>query len=121
MKRLLFLLCIATGTCAWAQVNLTRIGNEWRQGDRLDKVQVEYVCPNDGGSGQVWRLGQITKKSEGYRQSVASSGDTIAVFHPDRIVHYVMHGDTLWDKGEQQRRTYRICQEERPVLHYPFQ
>ncbi|MBP5347044.1 MAG: hypothetical protein J6Y99_12605, partial [Bacteroidales bacterium] len=58
--------------------------------------------------------------SEERRESVASNGDTIAVFLPDRIVHYVVHGDTLWDKGEQQRRTYRICQEERPVLRYPF-
>ncbi len=119
MKRLLFLFCAATGTCAWAQV-LTLPANGWRQGDRLTKVQVEYVCHDDGGSKQVWRLGQVTKKSEERRESVASNGDTIAVFLPDRIVHYVMHGDTLWDKGEQQRRTYRICQEERPVLRYPF-
>ena len=120
MKRLLFLLSAATVTCAWAQETLTREGNEWRQGDRLTRVQVEYVCPDDGGSGQVWRLGQVTKKSEEHRESVASNGDTVAVFLPDRIVHYVVHGDTLWDKGEQQRRTYRICQEERPVLRYPF-
>ncbi len=120
MKRLLFLLSAATGTCAWAQV-LTLPANGWRQGDRLTKVQVEYVCPDDGGSGQAWRLGQETKKSEEHRESVASNGDTVAVFLPDRIVHYVLHGDTLWDKGEQQRRTYRICQEERPVLRYPFQ
>ncbi|MBP5345737.1 MAG: hypothetical protein J6Y99_05960, partial [Bacteroidales bacterium] len=73
MKRLLFLLCAATGTCAWAQV-LTLPSNEWRHGDRLTKVQVEYVCPGDGCSGQVWRLGQVTKKSEERRESVASNG-----------------------------------------------
>ena len=28
--------------------NSTREANEWRQGDRLTKVQVEYVCPDDG-------------------------------------------------------------------------
>ena len=119
MKRLLFLLCAATGSCALAQV-LTLPANGWRQGDRLTRVQVEYVCPDDGGSRQVWQLGQVTKKSEERRELVASNGDTVAVFLPDRIVHYVVHGDTLWDKGEQQRRTYRICQEERPLLRYPF-
>ena len=51
MKRLLFLLCAATVTCAWAQV-LTLPANGWRQGDRLTRVQVEYVCPDDGGSGE---------------------------------------------------------------------
>ena len=136
MKQLLFLLCAATGTCAWAHVLtqqedclrqnelqsqvLTLPSNGWRHGDRLTKVQVEYVQPGDLGRGCVWKLGEITKKSKEFRESVASNGDTIAVFLPDRIVHYVVHGDTLWDKGEQQRRTYRICQEERPVLHYPF-
>ena len=119
MKQFLFWLCAATGTCSRAQV-LTLPSNGWRQGDRLTKVQVEYVQPGDLGQGCVWKLGEITKKSEERRESVASNGDTIAVFLPDRIVHYVVHGDTLWDKGEQQRRTYRICQEERPVLRYPF-
>ena len=137
MKQLLLLLCAATGTCAWAQVltqqedclrqnelqsqvNLTRVGNEWRQGDRLNKVQVEYVHPGDLGQECIWRMGEITKQSKALRQSVASNGDTVAVFEPNRIVHFVVHGDTLWDKGEQQRRAYRICQEERPVLRYPF-
>ena len=137
MKQLFLLLCAATWTCAWAQVLtqqeysllqnelqaqvwLTRNRNEWRQGDRLNKVQVGYVCPGDSGANCVWRLGEITKQSTEFRQSVASNGDTVAVFEPDRIVHYVVHGDTLWDKGAQQRRAYRICQEERPVLRYPF-
>ncbi|MBP5346694.1 MAG: hypothetical protein J6Y99_10825 [Bacteroidales bacterium] len=137
MKQLLFLLCAATGTCAWAHVLtqqedclrqnelqsqvLMLPSNGWRHGDRLIRVQVEYVQPGDLGQGCVWKLGEITKKSKEFPESVASNGDTIAVFLPDRIVHYVVHGDTLWDKGEQQRRTYRICQEERPVLRYPFQ
>ena len=104
----------------WAQVPLTRSANEFRHADRLNRVLVDYVQPDEGGSGQVWRLGQETKQSKGYLQSVASNGDTIAVFEPDRIVHYLVHGDTLWAKGEQQRRTYRICSTERPVLRYPF-
>ena len=99
---------------------ITRSGNEWRNGDALCKVQVAYVSPGEKGQGAVWQLGEIKQHSEEFMQGIASNGDTIAVFEPTRIVHYVVHGDTLWDKGEQQRRTYRICQEERPVLRYPF-
>ena len=116
----LFLLCAATCTGAWAQVPLTRLANELRNGDRLCKVQVSYVTPGMSGLESVWQLGTINKQSQDFIQSIASNGDTIAVFEPDRIEHYLAHGDTLWYKGEQQRRTYRICQEERPMIHYPF-
>ena len=122
MKRETLAVIFMTALCpiVWAQVPLTRPLNEARSGDHLNKVQVDYVQPDEGGIDQVWRLGQETRQSKDFHQGVASNGDTIALFEPDRIVHYVVHGDTLWDKGEQQRRTYRICQEERPVLHYPF-
>ena len=118
--KFLFLLCAATCTGAWAQVPLTRLGNELRQGDRLSKVQVAYVGPGMTGLESVWPLGEINKQSQDFVQSIASNGDTIAVFEPDRIVHYLVHGDTLWYKGEHQRRAYRICQDERPMLRYPF-
>ena len=116
----IFVLCAVTCTSALAQVPLTRLGNEMRNGDRLHEVRVAYVEPGQTGRVSVWQLGAINKQSKDYLQSIASNGDTIAVFEPDRIVHYLVHGDTLWYKGEQQRRTYRICQEERPVLRYPF-
>ena len=99
---------------------ITRSGNEWRNGDALCKVQVAYVSPGEKGQDAVWQLGEINRHSEEFMQGIASNGDTIAVFEPTRIVHYVVHGDTLWDKGEQQRRTYRIYSNERPVLRYPF-
>ena len=99
---------------------ITRSGNEWRNGDALCKVQVAYVSPGEKGQDAVWQLGEINRHSEEFMQGVASNGDTIAVFEPTRIVHFVVHGDTLWDKGEQQRRTYRIYSNERPVLRYPF-
>lgn len=116
----LFILCAAMCTGACAQVPLTRLSNEPRQGDRLCKVQVAYLDPGMTGLESVWTLGVINKQSQNFLQSIASNVDTIAVFEPDRIVHYLVHGDTLWYKGEQQRRAYRICQEERPMLRYPF-
>lgn len=104
-----------------AQVPITRTLNEMRQGDLLCKVEVDYVDPGSRGPEEVWRMGKITKQSKDFLQGIASNGDTIAIFEPDRILHHVVYGDTLFDKGEQQRRAYRIYTQERPLMRYPFQ
>lgn len=107
--------------CGWAQVPLSSGANSYRSGDRLCKVLTEYVAPGEAGVEQVWQLGRITDNSEEYRQLVASSGDTIAIFEDERIRHFLMHGDTLVDKGGQSRRAYCLYDIERPLLRYPFQ
>lgn len=104
-----------------AQVPICRTLNEMRQGDVLCKVEVDYVDPGSCGREEVWRMGRITKQSREFLQQIASNGDTIAIFEPDRILHHVVYGDTLFCKGEQQRRAYRIYTQERPLMSYPFQ
>lgn len=84
-------------------------------------MRLPCVDPGSRGREEVWRMGRITKHSREFLQQIASNGDTIAIFEPDRILHHVVYGDTLFEKGEQQRRAYRIYTQERPLMSYPFQ
>lgn len=104
-----------------AQVPISSEANKFRGGDKLCKVVVDYMAPEGRGVDEVWSLGRITKQSEEYLQTIASSRDTVAIFEAGQIHHYLMHGDTLVDKGEQSRRAYCLYSQERPVLRYPFQ
>lgn len=104
-----------------AQVPLSTTTNTLRHGDILCKMEVPYVEAGEQGEEVVWQLGEITDDSREYLQTINSNGDTIAIYEEGRILHYLMRNDTLYNKGMQSRRTYRIFSEERPVLHYPFQ
>ncbi len=119
------ILSIVIVVCCWqtmsAQVPISSEANSFRAGDKLCKVQVDYVAPGDCGPSEVWTLGQITKKSKDFMQTIASARDTIAIFEHGRIQHYLVHGDTLVDKGEQSRRAFCLYSQERPMLRYPFQ
>lgn len=120
----LFLTTIVVVSCwqaMYAQVPISSEANSFRAGDKLCKVEVDYVAPGDGGPNEVWPLGRITKKSKDFLQTIASARDTIAIFERGRIQHYLIHGDTLVDKGEQSRRAYCVYSQERPMLRYPFQ
>lgn len=111
--------------CCWhtmtAQIPISSEANSFRTGDKLCKVQVDYVAPGDGGPNEVWPLGRMTKESQDFLQTIASARDTIAIFERGRIQHYLVHGDTLVDKGEQSRRAFCLYSQERPMLRYPFQ
>ena len=91
-----------------------------RNGDELRKVEVTYVNPGESGTDREWQLGTVSRQSKAYVQKVAAKGDTVAVFEPGRIVHYIYKGDTLCYKGEQSRRTYCLLDSMRPMLHDPF-
>ncbi len=103
-----------------AQVPLDSAANAPGSGDELCKLKISFVYEGDAGRNQVWRLGEANKKSRQVRQRITASGDTIAVFEAGRIRHFLMHGNTLTDKGEQSRRAYMLYDELRPVLRYPF-
>ncbi len=103
-----------------AQISIDSTANAPRGGDELCKLKISFVAPEDGGKDQVWRLGEANKKSRQVRQRITASGDTIAVFEAGRIRHFLMHGNTLTDKGEQSRRAYMLYDELRPMLRYPF-
>ncbi len=103
-----------------AQIPISSEANSLRAGDKLCKIEVDYVAPGNGGPNEVWPLGRVTKKSKDFQQTIASARDTIAIFEEGRIQHYLVHGDTLVDKGEQRRRAYCIYNQERPLLQYPF-
>ena len=122
MKRA-FLLSTLVISClgAFAQTAISRNTNMMRSGDVLYKLKVDYVEAGEAGQGKVWRLGQVTDDSEEFLQSIVAKNDTIAVLERGDILHYLMHGDTLFYKGSQQRRAYRLYDQERPVMQYPFQ
>lgn len=104
-----------------AQVPISRTHNEMRQGDILRRVMVDYVAPGDRGTDIEWNMGRVKKESTDFLQGISSNGDTIAIFEQDRILHQVVRNETLFEKGEQQRRSYRLYTEERPLIRYPFQ
>ena len=103
-----------------AQVPLDSAANAPRSGDELCKLKISFVYEGDAGRNQVWRLGEANKKSRQVRQRITASGDTIALFEAGRIRHFLMHGNTLTDKGEQSRRAYMLYDDLLPMLRYPF-
>ena len=104
-----------------AQVPLTTTTNTLRHGDILCKVEVPYVEAGERGEEVVWQLGEITDDSRDHLQAINSNGDTIAIYEEGRILHYTVRNDTLYNKGMQSRRAYKLLTEERPALRYPFQ
>lgn len=105
----------------FAQVPITLEANGFRDGDKLCKVLVDYVSPNDGGTCKVWPIGRITKSSNDFIQTVISARDTIAILESERIRHCLVSGNSLVDKGQQSRRSYCTYNQERPLIRYPFQ
>lgn len=103
-----------------AQIPIDSTANAPRSGDELCKLKISFVDEGDAGRNQVWRLGEANKKSRQVRQRITASGDTIALFESGRIRHFLMHGNTLTDKGEQSRRAYMLYDELRPSIRYPF-
>ena len=107
--------------CAWTQPHISLDSNSLRNGDILHRIQAAYSNPGPGGEDCVWQLGIADKQNPEFIQKIVTSGDTIAILGQERIIHYIVRGDTLWYKGEQGRRSYRLFSPLRPYLHYPFQ
>lgn len=105
----------------YSQQLITRTNNEMRSNDLLCKEQVMYVDPGDRGVDCIWNLGHLSAHNKDVLQWIVAKEDTIAIMEQDRISHNIIRGDTLFDKGVQQRRSYCIYSEERPLIHYPFQ
>lgn len=103
-----------------AQKSLSRTCNALRAGDILYKVKIPYVNAGEAGTDKIWTLGSPSEHHKDFLQGIVSKGDTITVLEKGNICHYIMSGDTLFDKGEQQRRTYRLYDVTRPLICYPF-
>ena len=108
-------------TPVFPQVSLTAPTNGLRHGDILSRVEVPYMSEGQRGEGAVWMLPVIPDDSPEFLQSILSNGDTTVIYEKGRMLHYIVRGDTLFNKGEQSRRTYRIYSDERPELIYPYQ
>ena len=122
MRKIIFpFLLVFVSQSLLAQIPISRSNNSMRTGDILHKFETDYVNVGEAGLNKVWSLGQITDESKEFQQSMISSNDTIALFDKNGISHYLMHGDTLCYKGNQQRRSYQLFSQGRPVLCYPFQ
>lgn len=124
MKRRIILSII--GLISYSQLTLGQTGlsistNSPRHADILCKVEIPYISAGDRGIDIVWQLGEITNNSKDHLQLVNSNGDTIAIYEEGRILHYLVRGDTLYNKGIQSRRAHQILSNERPLLCYPFQ
>ena len=114
-----FLLALSTSVIA--QVSLTAPTSGLRHGDFLCRVEVPYASEGERGEASAWTLPAIPDDSPDHLQTVRSNGDTIVIYERGRMLHYLVRGDTLYNKGEQSRRAYRILSQERPELVYPFQ
>jgi hypothetical protein len=112
---------LALATPAMAQSFLTTSTNALRHGDILCRVEIPYESEGERGEASVWTLPAIPDDSPDYLQAIRSNGDTTVIYERNRMLHYLMRGDTLYNKGEQSRRAYRILSQERPELVYPFQ
>ena len=118
---LLLTTVLASTTSAMAQNSLTTSTNALRHGDILCRVEIPYESEGERGEASVWTLPAIPDDSPDYLQAIRSNGDTIVIYEQNRMLHFLVHGDTLYNKGEQSRRAYRIFSQERPELTYPFQ
>ena len=103
------------------QTGLSISTNSPRHADLLCKVEIPYVDVGDRGEDIVWPLGEVNDDCKDYLQLINSNADTIAIYEEGRILHYLVKGDTLQNKGVQSRRAYQIYSHERPLLRYPFQ
>ena len=102
-------------------MSLTAPTSGLRHGDFLCRVEFPYESEGERGEASVWTLPDIPDDSPDHLQAIRSNGDTIVIYEEGRMLHYLMRGDTLYNKGEQSRRSYRILSQERPELVYPFQ
>ena len=105
----------------FSQVPLTTSTNILRHGDILCKIEVSFMEQDEKGSAAVWHLPAIIDGGKEHLQAIRSNGDTIVIYEQNRMLHFLVRGDTLYNKGEQSRRAYRIFSQERPELAYPFQ
>ena len=117
----MFAILLALSAPAMAQVSITTTTNSFRHGDIHCGVELPYESEGDRGETSVSTLPAIPDDSPDYLQAIRSNGDTIVIYEQGRMQHYLMHGDTLYNKGEQSRRAYRILSQERPEVVYPFQ
>ena len=104
-----------------AQIPLSSVNNLMRAGDVLYKVEVDYMDAGEAGIDQVWYLGQIGEGRKDVVQGIVAKGDTVTIMEKGHLCHYILRGDTLFEKGEQQRRSYRLYDTMRPLVRYPFQ
>lgn len=117
---LLLVWALTTTQVLMAQMPVMRSTNALRHGDVLQKTIVEYVNEGDAGENMVWNFCAISQDSRNNLQAIVSNGDTIAILGKEGIQHFVMRGDTLLYKGMQSRCSLCVCQQERPVIIYPF-
>lgn len=124
MKSVILLSIITLIGChqlAFGQATLSFSTNAPRHADLLCKVEIPYIDAGDRGEDIVWPLGEVNDDCKDYLQLINSNADTIAIYEEGRILHYLVKGDTLLNKGVQSRRAYQIYSHERPLLRYPFQ
>ena len=120
-KPLLPFLLTWPATTIAAQTALTSSTASPRHGDILCRIEIPYQGEGERGEATIWTLPAIPDNSPDHLQAIRSNGDTIVTYERDRMLHYLVRGDTLYNKGEQSRRAYRIFSQERPELVYPFQ
>ena len=104
-----------------AQMPLSSANNVMRAGDVLYKVEVDYMDAGEAGIDQVWYLEQIEEGRKDVVQGIVAKGDTVTIMEKGNLCHYILRGDTLFEKGKQQRRSYRLYDTMRPLVRYPFQ
>lgn len=96
--------------------------NLMRGGDKLNRTIVDFADFGEAGKDKAWTFKKDVDNGVGMVERIISNigNDTIAIFKEDGIVHYTLRGDTLFYKGCQRRRAYRLLEKGRACLSYPF-
>ena len=118
-RPLLFLLLLLPQMIS-AQIPITAMHNAMRNGDNLCRLEIPYVWPGESGRERTWQLGTAKKESPESWKEIISTKDSVAVIGDYDISHFHVSNDSLIFMGEQSRRSFRIFDEGRPELIYPF-
>lgn len=120
LKFAILTMLLANVCISHAQISLDY--NLMRGGDALNRTRVNIADFGEAGKNKVWTFKKDWSDGVSLVERIISNSgnDTIAIFKKDGIVHYTLRGDTLFYKGCQQRRAYRLLEKGRACLSFPF-
>ena len=117
--RLFVLMTLFAPLPCLAQTSLTLSNNGFREGDSLVTRMVNDAQPGISGRDAVW---DFSDKGTGRAHVLlyTADRDTLSAADGGTSWRTVLHGDTLWLTGFENRHTLMEYHEPLPLLRYPF-
>ena len=116
---LILVLSLCAHLCGNAQFVLTKSCNGFREGDSLVMRKVDGVHPGMSGRVAVWDFSEAEIRRV-HTLWYNMEGDSFSVNEGGTSWRTIVHGDTLWLKGFENRHTLIEYDEPLPLLRYPF-